>query len=392
MKYNFDEIYDREPYSTIKWERCPAYFGSKDLLPLWVADMDLATPPFILDAIRARLDHPIMGYTMAHKSFYDSVIAWQKKHFDWELSEEEIAFIPGVVPGLVYATLAFTEPGDKIALQAPVYYPFYNVIKKNKRELVINNLKVVDGEFCMDFVQLEEQFKAGVKVFFYCSPHNPGGRVWRTDEQETLAALCEKYNVLVFSDEIHCDLVFPGYKHTPFALISDYARENSITFIAPSKTFNMAGLAASLALIPNKKMYNIYASKLAALESGNGNLFAYVAAESAYKNGGQWLSELKFYLAENINFVTNYLSSYMPKIKPMLPQASFLIWLDCSALELEPLELKKFINKEAKLGLNDGPTFGPGGENHQRINIATPRSVLEKAMIQLREAYETRFK
>lgn len=392
MRYDFNEIFDRKPYSTIKWERCPAYFGSKDLLPLWVADMDFATPPFIIDAIKERLEHPILGYTLPHDSFFASVIDWQKKHFDWEISKEQLTFVPGVVPGLAYATLAFTKPDDKILVQSPVYYPFYNVIKKNRRELVINELIEENGEFKMDFTALEEQFASGVKVFFFCSPHNPGGKVWTFEEQKRVADLCEKYDVLVFADEIHCDLVFPGFKHVPFAQISDYARNNSITFIAPSKTFNMAGLAASLAIVPNKKIYNRYTAKISALESGNGNLFAYPAAEAAYSKGENWLSQLKDYVEDNIDFTIDYIEKYMPKVKPMRPQASFLIWLDFTELGLEGARLKEFINREAQLGLNDGPTFGPGGEQHQRINIAVPREILHLALIQLRTAYQQRFK
>jgi len=391
MQYNFDEIIDRRNTDAIKVERCKTLFGTEDVLPLWVADMDFRTPDFIISAIQKRLEHPILGYTKSPKNFYSSTINWITSHHNWNIERDWVDFLPGIVPGLSFAVQSLTVPGDEIIVQPPVYYPFFHVIEKNNRVLIQNPLKEEDGKFVMDLDDLEKKFSTKTKLFILCNPHNPGGRVWTKEELQQFAAICEKHQVTIISDEIHADMVLPGNtRHTPFATVSEWAKNNTVTFMAPSKVFNMPGLISSVYIIPNAELRNRFARFLEASEMNNGNMFAYMAAVAAYENGEEWRKQMLDYVKANVDYIADFLKNNIPQIKPMIPEASFLVWLDCKDLGMETDELHKFFSLKAGLGLNKGTIFGTGGEYHLRLNVACSKKVLEKAMKQLKEAVRSK--
>ena len=388
MKYNFDEIIDRHNTGAIKIEKCKALFGTDDLIPLWVADMDCRTPEFITNSIIQRLEHPILGYTTACEDYYQSVLNWIEHLHHWKVERQWLGFLPGIVPGLAFSVNAFTQPNDEIIVQPPVYPPFLNVPTKNDRKVVYNPLKEINGRFEMDFDDLERKITGRTRLFILCNPHNPGGRAWDKDTLIQLAEICYKHGILVVSDEIHSDMALPGNRHTPFATASELAEQNSITYMAPSKTFNMAGLISSSYIIPNKDIRKKFSEYLENSELANGNIFAYFAARAAYQNGTEWLKQMIDYIQGNMEYVVDFLHQHVPQIKPMIPQASFLIWLDCSGMNMNSNEIQDFMVKKAKLGLNKGITFGPGGERHLRLNIGCPRSVLIEAMSLLKKAMD----
>ncbi|MDR2839841.1 MAG: PatB family C-S lyase [Paludibacter sp.] len=383
--YNFDEIIDRHNTNCIKIERCQELFGTRDILPLWVADMDFRTPDFVLDAIKQRLEHPILGYTLPSPDFATVTRQWIATHHDWNLRQEWLGFVPGIVPGLAFAIQTFTHAGDEVIVQPPVYYPFFNVVKNNGRTLVCNQLIENDGKYVMDFEDLEQKISDKTRLLILCNPHNPGGRVWNRDELQRLAQICEKHNILVVSDEIHADMVLPSSRdrHTVFADVSAWAEQNTITFMSPSKVFNMPGLISSCSIIANEQLRLQFQRFLEASEIQGGNIFAYLAAEAAYNHGETWRCEMLNYVQKNIDYVADFLKTNIPQIVPMLPQASFLLWLDCRKLGMESDELHRFFALKAHLGLNKGTIFGAGGEYHLRLNVACPQSVLQTAMQQL---------
>lgn len=391
MKYNFDEIIDRSNTNAVKLERCRELFGTEDLLPLWVADMDFRTPDFVLEAIRQRLDHPILGYTLPPPDFYDLFVDWLKTHHDWEPDKEGVGFVPGIVTALSLAVQCYTHPGDEVIVQPPVYYPFFNVIEKNNRTLIYNPLVEKDGKFDMDFDDLEKKISSKTKMLILCNPHNPGGRMWPFETLRKLDAICAKHNILIVSDEIHADMALPrSKKHFPFAKVSTAAAQNSVTFMAPSKVFNMPGIVSSFYIIPNPKLYRQYTDYLEASEIHSGNVFAYRATMACYTQGENWRVAMLEYVQNNIDYAINYLKEFIPQIKPMRPEASFLMWLDCKGLGMETDELYRFFVREARLGLNKGTVFGPGGEYHLRMNMACPRKIIEQAMMQLKQAISSK--
>jgi len=389
MIYNFDEMIDRRGTSAYKTDLCAWRFGTDDVLPLWVADMDFRTPDFIMNAIRERCSHEILGYTIRNKDFYEPIIDWIKYKHNWEIDSRWLDFVPGIVLGMAVSVLAYTDEGDKIIIQTPVYPPFFSVVEDNKRELVINQLLLENGQYRMDFDQLRRQAAdPKVKMMLLCSPHNPGGRVWNKAELNELSEICAANNVIVVSDEIHADLVLPEFTHTPFATVSETAKQNSITLMAPSKTFNIAGLGSSSYIIPNQKLFSTYAKQIQALEVGSGNIFSYTATIAAYKYGADWLNQLIGYIQGNVDFVDNYLKTNIPQVKAIIPQASFLIWLDFSSLKMTDDEVQDLLVKKAKLGFNPGPTFGPGGSGFHRLNVGCSRLVLQEAMQRLQTVIE----
>lgn len=392
MKYNFDTIYNREGTSTYKYGKCKFYFGKDDILPLWVADMDFASPDFVIDAISERLKHPVLGYTLTDDAFYSSMINWFNERHQWQIEKDWIRHIPGVVPGLVFSMLSLTEPDDKVIVQPPIYPPFLITIKQNKRKLVCNELLERSGTYEMNLEELEQFAKDGAKMLFLCSPHNPGGMVWSRETLEKVSDIADKYSLVVVSDEIHADLVLDGSKHIPYAQINEKAKNHSITLVAPSKTFNIAGLGMATAVIPNVKLRQKFLRLVDSLQAAGGHVIGFEALKAAYNNGIEWLDELLEYLKGNVDYIINFLNKNIPEIVAMPPQASFLIWLDCKKLNLSDSELKDFLVNKAKLGFNHGPTFGPGGEGFQRINIGAPRSILEEAMKRLYRAYVQEFK
>ena len=386
MKYNFDEVIDRRGTSAIKVEGVKEIWGRDDLLPLWIADMDFATAPFVTEAIRRRLENPVLGYTAKPDSYYQAIINWNKSRYGLDVEKEMIHFVPGIVPGLGMALNTFTQPGDKVMIQPPVYGPFHWLNTRADRTLVTNPLKLVDGTYRMDMEAFREQVK-GCKVFILCNPHNPGGIVWTEEELNEVAEICYEEGVLVFSDEIHADLTLPPHKHRPFALVSEKARMNSVTFMSPSKAFNMPGLTASHALVFNSKLRRKFHAFLESCEFDLGHVFAFLAVEAAYSNGTEWLDQCLTYIQGNIDYVDAFTREHTPKIKVIRPQASFLVWLDCCEMGLSQEALVDFFVDKAHLALNDGTAFGQEGTGFMRLNVATSRTVLEQAMKQLAEAY-----
>lgn len=387
MKYNFDQIIDRRHTGALKWDAVETRWGRSDLLPMWVADMDFETPPFVIDSLLQRLNHAVLGYTVEPENWHISITRWMKSRFLWEINREQILFTPGVVTGFSLAIQCFTRPGDKVMVQPPVYYPFFMMTERNNREVVYNPLVLKEGQYRMDMEHFRKEIK-GCKLFILCNPHNPGGRVWTTDELREVAAICHENGTIVVSDEIHADLTLPGYTHHPFATVSEEARMNSIVFMAPSKAFNIPGLASSYAIIENDTLRKAFEKYLEAAELGNGNIFAYIGAAAAYSHGTEWLEQVIDYIQGNIDYTEAYLKEHIPAIGMIRPQASYLIFLDCRELGLSQEELVNFFVDGARLALNDGASFGEGGERFMRLNIACPRTVLTEAMERLKSAYE----
>ncbi len=390
-QYNFDADVNREGTNALKYDVLEERFGRPDLLPLWVADMDFEAPPCVKEAIIERAKHGVFGYSCPSQAYYDSIINWVGKQHKWNINQEWITFIPGIVRGIAFVIDCFTQKGDKVIIQPPVYHPFSIVPTLHERELVFNHLEC-DGEniFRINFDLLRQQAKEA-KLLILCNPHNPGGRVWTREELTEIAEICHENNLLVISDEIHSDLAFAPYTHVPFASVSEKAAQCSITFMAPSKTFNVAGIVSSFGVVPNAQLRETFFHYLRRSEFNEAHLYAYVVAQTVYTQGEAWLKEAKEYIWQNIQFVDKYLQTHLPKIKAILPQASFLIWLDCKELGLSQEELVSFFVNEAKLALNNGTMFGDGGEGYMRINVGTQRQKLEQALTQLSRAYTARF-
>lgn len=387
MYYNFDEIIDRTNSDCSKIENLKPLFGRKDIIPLWVADMDFKTPPAITESLMKRVEHGVFGYTVQSDEYFNSIINWLQRRHNWKVNKEEINYVPGVVKGFSFAIEEFTESGDSIIIQPPVYHPFRLATNALGRKVVNNSLILENGQYKMDFEGLRKIVsEKECKMLILCNPHNPGGRAWSPDELKELSNICYENNILVVSDEIHSDMALPGYTHTPFATVSDEARNNSITLMAPSKTFNIAGIVSSFAIIPNKKIRDRYHSFIKPRGLDEGNLFAYTATIAAYNDCDDWLDKMLEYIQSNLNFVDNYLKENIPQIKAILPEASFLIWLDCRQLNLSQRELVKLFVDKAGLALNDGSIFGPGGEGFMRLNIGTSKIILEKALCNLKDA------
>ena len=384
--YNFDEIIDRKGTNCVKYDQLEERFGDGNLIPLWVADMDFRTPDFIVNALRKRCDHEIFGYTFDSDEYYQSIINWVHYKHDWNIEREWLSYIPGIVKGIALAVQCFTEKNDKIIIQPPVYHPFRIVPESLGREIVYNPLILGEEGYQMDFEQLEQVIDDRCKLLISSSPHNPGGIVWSKETLIRLAEICARRGILVISDEIHAEMAFPQYKHRPFASVSQEAANNSITFMAPSKTFNIAGIVTSYAIVPNEVIRKRFYSFLEAGEFNAGTIFAYTATIAAYTYGAEWLQQMRNYIMDNVRFVSDYLKYHIPSIKVYQPQASFLVWLDCRELRLPQEELVTLFTKKAGLALNDGAVFGPGGEGFMRLNIGCPRSILEQALDALKKA------
>ena len=392
MKYNFDEVIDRTNYHSVKWDELETIFGDipEDVLPMWVADMEFRSPQPVIEAIKKANEHGIYGYTSRPLSYYQAIIDWMEKKHNWKIKKDWLAFSPGVVPALSFIIRAFCQPGDKVVVQPPVYYPFFRVIENNGCHVVNNPLKLSNKKYFIDWEDLERKVDdPRVKLLILCSPHNPVGRVWQKEELIILGEICLKHHIIVVSDEIHADILFKGYKHTPFASISPAFAHSSITCTAPSKTFNLAGLQTSSIIIPNKKYYKIYENILDSLSLNENNVFGLVALEAAYRDGEEWLEQLLSYLNENLKFLIKYFKERIPKIKVIKPEGTYLVWLDCRQLGLSAKDLNDFMIKKARVALDDGCWFGVGGEGFMRINIACPRSFLEEGLKRIEEAVNT---
>lgn len=384
---NFNEIIDRSGRGAIKTGRCQQLFGTDDVLPMWVADMEFRSPACVSEAIRETLDYGVLGYHEPTQAFYDAVIKWQREQHDMLVEKEWITYIPGVVTAIAVALNAFTEEDDMVVVQTPVYFPFFEYPRRNKRKVLRNALIEDDGNYVMDFEDLENHFKDGAKMLILCSPHNPLGRIWQREELEKVALLAEKYGVIVVADEIHSDLALDASKVVSYATISEAAALHSVTLTAPSKTFNIAGLAASIAIIKNEKLRRKFVLQEEKYELHSANFLGPVAMAAAFNEGDPWRQEMLAYLRGNIEFALDYFEKYIPQIKPWRPQASFLLWLDCRALELSDKELLAFFVDKAKLGISPGVMFGKEGRGFMRMNFAVPRQVLEQALEQLKNAF-----
>ncbi len=387
MKYNFDEIIPRKNSDCLKYDKLQEMFGTDDALSMWIADMDFRTPPFVIEALRRRLDHEVLGYTFCSPKWKPAIQNWVSRHYGWEVKEEEIGFVGGIVPAISFAVQCFTAPGDKILIQPPVYHPYHHVVKDLGRTLVYNPLRLVDGQFEIDFEDFESKI-VGCKLFLLCNPHNPGGRVWNTDELVRVADICAKNGVIVISDEIHCDMALTGYKHTVFATVSEAAAQNSVTLMAASKTFNIAGLKSSYHIIQNEALRKQYSEYLTRSELDTAHLFATTAVVVAYNEGDEWLAQMLKYVEENIAFLDKYLKENMPKISFIRPQASYLVFLDARELGMPQERLVEFFLKEAKVAMNDGTMFGQEGAGFMRMNLGCPRATLQQALEQIKAAYD----
>jgi cystathionine beta-lyase len=386
MTWNFDETVGREGTDCIKYDLREQTFGRKDVIPMWVADMDFKTPEFIVEKLLNRLKHGIFGYSYRPPEYYDSIVNWMKERHDWKIEKEWICFCPGIVPALNLCTLTFTRPGDSIIVQPPVYFPFFSAVESHGRTIVHNQLLENEGRWTMDFSSLISSVSDKTKMIIISNPHNPVGRVWTPEELEKLTDICIKNNIIILSDEIHCDLTLPGITHSPVAGLSEKISEITVTCIAPSKTFNLAGLSTSSVIISNPVLRKYFNKKVESLHIGNGNIFGTVASIAAYSQGHDWLDEMMVYLNDNVNLVHKYCRELIPEIIPVIPEATYMIWLDCRRFGMPGKELQEFFVKQAGVGMNEGSTFGPGGEGFMRMNIATTKQTVTRALEQIEKA------
>ena len=388
--YDFDKIIERRGTGAVKTDALKKVYGKEDLIPLWVADMEFETPDFIIEAIRKRLEHPVFGYTVMPEGYWETVKTWIEDHHGWKTETEWMTFIPGIVKGIGMVINALLEKEDKVIIQPPVYHPFRLIPQKNGREVVFNPLKELpDGSYEMDFENLEAVCDPKCKLLILSNPHNPAGIVWSRETLIKLADFCHSHGITVISDEIHCDMALFGNRHIPFASVSEKAAECSITFGAPSKTFNIAGIVSSYAIVPDEGLREKFFKWLEASEMSAAHIFAPIATMAAFKHGENWRQQMLRYLECNIRFVEEYCLKNIPQIRPLRPQASFLVWLDCRKLGLSHEELTDLFVNKAGLALNDGEMFNPGGEGFMRLNIGAPRDILKEAMDKLLDAVTT---
>ena len=389
--YDFDRIVDRHGTNAVKYDTLTDVFGSKELLPLWVADMDFATPDFILDALRRRLDHPVLGYTQLPDDYWPQIAVWIEARHGWRPDPAWMRFIPGIVKGIGMAVLALTRPGDKVVIQPPVYHPFRLVPEQMGRRVVCNPLRRTGDRYEMDFEQLEALLDDDCRLLLLSNPHNPAGIVWPEETLRRLAAICDRRGIVVVSDEIHCDMALYGHRHRPFASVSDAAAHCSVTFGAPTKTFNIAGVVSSYAIVPDEALRRRFFGWLEAGEFHEAPLLSVVATRAAFTpEGDAWRRQMLRYVEANVDFTDDFLRRYVPRIRAIRPEASFLVWLDCRELGLAHDALVDLFVARAGLALNDGEMFGPGGEGHMLLNVGLPRIRLAEALERLRAAVDAR--
>lgn len=391
MTYNFDQIIDRSGSGDLKHNVLKERYGRGDLLPLWVADMDFETPEFITQALRQRLDHSLFGYTVVPEELWTTTIRWINDHHQWQVQREWLTYIPGIVKGIGMAINVFVKDDEKVIIQPPVYHPFRLTPQGNGRKVVYNPLKEkADGRYEMDFEQLEIVVDEKCRLLILSNPHNPAGICWDAETLRRLAHFCYEHHIIVISDEIHSDMALFGHRHTPFATVSDEAAQISITFGAPSKTFNIAGIVSSYAIVPNPTLRRKFYTWLEANELNDPPLFAPIATIAAFQQGEEWRKQMLSYVESNILFLEEYCRKYLPTIKPIRPQASFLVWLDCRGLGLNHEQLIDLFVNKAHLALNDGEMFyekpSTEGRGFMRLNVGTPRAILEQALQQIGNA------
>lgn len=391
MQYNFDEVIDRKGTDTYKHDYMGDICGGADtsnLIPMWVADMEFRTPSFVFDAIKKRLSQGILGYTAKPAPYYKAICAWNRSQYDMEVAPKMINYIPGVVSGIYMALMALTEKGDKVLIQEPVYHPFRIVPTTNDRLVVMSPLRRTESSFEMDFDRLEKDIQ-GCKMMILCNPHNPGGICWSRETLQKVAEICAKNKVVVVSDEIHCDMLFGGRKHIPFASVSETARNISITLQAPTKTFNLPGVVAAQAIVFNDELREKYFGYIQGSDMDLGNVFAFDCVRACYSEEGlEWKTQMLDYVDANIDYLIDVLSKECPKIKVIRPEASFLVFLDCREFGMTQKELVDFFVKGAAIAMNPGDMFGPGGRGYMRMNVACPKSMMEQALKQIVNAYK----
>lgn len=381
----FDIRIDRRHTRSVKWDGMDKSFGTNSLLPMWVADMDFPPPEEVLKALQLRMDHGIFGYTLIEDSTYEAIIKWVKKRHSWSVTKSQLLFSPGVVPSLGMAIQAFTQPGGKVLLQSPVYTPFFHMAENNMREVLNSPLVLENGRYVIDFADLEEKLQEA-DLFLLCSPHNPGGRVWNEEELRKIGELCVKHDVVIVSDEIHCDLTAPPHRHIPIASLDKAFAERTVTCMAPSKTFNLAGIQSSFIIVPNPEMK----AKLETIQSQQGfftlNAFGIIGMEAAYQHGELWLDELLEYLKGNVSLVKEFIGAELPALDMMEPEGGYLIWIDCRRTGLSDEEIRERLLGRGRLALNFGNSYGPGGEGFIRMNIACPRETVREGLERLKQA------
>jgi len=387
LNTNFDQVVDRKGTNSVKWDLNDRIYGSNEILPMWVADMDFKAPEVVIEALKTQLDHGVFGYTSIPDSTKDAIISWVTNRHNWKLHNEWISYSSGVVTAMSSVVQALTQPGDKIVVQTPIYPPFFQLIERNKRELITSENKLVNSSYEMDFDDLEQKLTKDVKVFMLCNPHNPGGKVWSSQDLKKLGELCLKNNILILSDDIHSDILIGEKPYTPIASLSDELAQQTITFIAPTKTFNIAGLQASVIITPNKSLK----VKIDNFQSAQGfftlNTMGIVGMEAAYGKGEPWFENLLSYLKENLQRLESFLKEQLPMIKLIKPDASYLAWLDLRELGLSDEQIKKLLVEKGKLGLEPGPKYGKGGEGFVRINLGCPKETLEEGLRRLKIAF-----
>ena len=388
MPINFDEIIDRRNTSCLKYDFAAERGYPADILPFWVADMDFRTPAPVIDALNARAAHGIFGYTQVKDDYFSVLQNWFRTRHDWKVERSDLIITPGVVFAIANAIRAFTKKGESILIQQPVYYPFANMIRQNERVLIDSPLRLIEGHYEIDFEDFEQKLiEYSVKLFILCSPHNPVGRVWTRAELEQIAAICLRHNVIVVADEIHEEFVRPGFRHIPFAALSDEAAAITVTCTSPSKTFNLAGLQISNIFIRNEELRRCFKEELSRTGYDEPNTLGLTGAKSAYEHGAAWLTELLAYLEENNTRTRTFLAQHLPKVTLIEPEGTYLLWLDFSAYGLSDEELNAKIIRDAHLWLDDGPIFGAGGSGFQRINTACPWATLETGLKNLAAAF-----
>lgn len=386
INYNFDEHIERANTNCYKYDLRQKIFGTDDVFPMWVADTDFKAPDFITEALKKRLEHGVFGYSFLTESYYNSIIEWNANRHQWSTKPEWIKFSPGVVPSLNMAVLSLTEPGDKIIIQTPVYFPFYTAVRNHNRELVTNPLVEKDGRYQMDMEHLKASIDSKTKLLILCSPHNPTGNVWKREELEDICKICIENGITIISDEIHADIIYNGHKHIPTASLSEEIAQNTITLMAPSKTFNIAGLCSSYAISSNPDLLKAFAKPIDDLHLGNGNIMGIVATEAAYTYGEVWLEQLIAYFQKNLLTVDNFLRDKLPKVRLIQPEGTYLLWLDFSQLGYKRNELNEMLVKQAKVGLSDGFMFGKEGDLFQRMNLGCTNEQLKQALERMAKA------
>lgn len=386
MRYDFDTILDRRHTHSLKWDRCPVDFGLDDVIPMWVADMDFAAPPEVVEAVSRRAAHGAYGYASIPESFWASAIDWLRERHGWAVERSWLARAPGVVPAVNLCVNAFTAPGDGVVVQTPVYYPFFHAVERNGRRLVRNPLAADGGSYRMDLADLERRIDERTRLLILCSPHNPVGRVWRREELAQLGEVCARRDLLVLSDEIHMDLVLPGRRHVPLASISPALAERTVTLLAPSKTFNIAGLNMSLVVSSNPALLARYTERFEAAGLTIASLFGAVALEAAYRHGADWLDQLLGYLEGNVDLADRFIAERLPDLRFIRPEGTYLALIDCRRLGMPQAELDEFCLRQARVYFDSGAWFGEESSGFVRINLACPRATLAEALARIERA------